>query len=357
MRAQQRELTRTLEVSGALRAVNSALLKAKVAGELRELNVREGDRVRAGQLLGRIDDAEYQWKLRQALEQAASARAQLDIAERALENNRALVDQGFISKNAVDTSVSNAAAARASLQAANAAAELARKAVNDAVLRAPIDGQVSVRAAQPGERVAVDARVMEIVDLAQIEFEAAMPPDAAGLLTVGAAAQLAVDGIPVEIGARVARINPAAQAGSRAVMAYFAVDPHPALRQGLFATGRVELARSVVFAAPESALRVDQTPPYVLEVRGERIVQRAVESGQRGRAEGVPMIELRNLGGEGKAPLLLVAGTVGVIRDGTPVRLGRDVTGADAALALRPAPPRCADPPPCGSPASRSPIR
>lgn len=326
--AQRRELARTLEISGALRAFDTAQVKAKVAAEVRDLAVREGDAVKAGQVLGHLDDTEYQWKLRQAEEQAASAKAQLDIAVRALDNNRALVDQGFISKNALDTSVSNAAAARASLQAANAAAELARKAVADTVLRAPIAGQVSVRAAQPGERVGIDAKLLEIVDLSRIEFEAAIPPDDVGALQVGARATLAVDGIAQPVQAQVARINPAAQAGSRAVMAYLAVEPNPALRHGLFATGRIEMARSTVLAVPESAVRVDQTPPYVLEVRDGRVVQRPVTLGGRGRADGVAMVQVRDGLGEAAPPVLLLAGSVGVVRDGTPVRLGAGLAAA-----------------------------
>jgi len=333
--AKPRELARTLEISGALRAFDTAQVKAKVAAEVRDLAVREGDAVKAGQVVGHLDDTEYQWKLRQAEEQSASAKAQLDIAVRALDNNRALVDQGFISKNALDTSVSNAAAARASLQAANAAAELARKAVADTVLRAPIGGQVSVRAAQPGERVGVDAKLLEIVDLSRIEFEAAIPPDDVGALQVGAKATLSVDGIAGAVNARVARINPAAQAGSRAVMAYLAVDPQPALRHGLFATGRIELARSTVLALPESAVRVDQTPPYVLEVRDGRVVLRPVVLGARGRADGVAMVQIREGLGDGSQPVTVLSGSIGVVRDGTLVKLSTPAAASAAAVATR----------------------
>ena len=320
VRAGPRELVRAQPVSGSLRAVDTALVKARVAGELRELSVREGDPVRAGQVLGRQDDTDHAARLRQARQQAASARAQLEIAERTLANNRALVDRGYISRNALDTSVSNAAAARANLLAAEAAADVARKAVDDTVLRAPIRGQVSQRFAQPGERLAIDARVLEIVDLSQIELEAAVPPEALAGIAVGAPASLRVDGIAEPVPARVARINPAAVAGTRAVSVYLSVAPRPALRHGLFATGEIELGRDTRLAVPASALRNDRSRPYLLAVEGERIAAREIVPGPRGRdaATGEALVAIESGLADGAT---LLAGSVGIVEEGTPVRL------------------------------------
>ena len=64
------DMTQTLPISGTLRAVESAVVKAKVAGELRGLTVREGDAVKAGQVIARIDSVEYESRVRQAQEQA-----------------------------------------------------------------------------------------------------------------------------------------------------------------------------------------------------------------------------------------------------------------------------------------------
>ena len=112
-----------LPVSGALKATQSAFIKARVAGELVALNVREGDAVQAGQVVARVDPTEYQARQRQAQQQADSAKAQVDIAQRQYDNNKALVDQGFIAKTALDNSQASYQGAVATHQAAIAGAD------------------------------------------------------------------------------------------------------------------------------------------------------------------------------------------------------------------------------------------
>ncbi|MEQ1807307.1 MAG: efflux RND transporter periplasmic adaptor subunit [Burkholderiaceae bacterium] len=312
------ELTRTLEVSGGLKAIHSAFLKAKVAAEVQALSVREGDKVRQGQVLGQLDATELDWRLRQAEQTAASAKAQAAIATRALENNRALVAQGFISATGLETSISNDAAAQGTLEAALAAAELARKARADATLLAPIAGLVSQRLVQPGERVAVDARLIEIVDLSQLELEAAVATEDIGALSVGRPAWLRIDGVDARIAAKVARINPSAQAGSRSIMVYLAVQGQPQLRQGMFATGQIELARKAATAVPLSAVRTDGATPQVLLLSSDRVRVRDVALGLRGEVNGQVWVEIVTGLAAGER---ILTGSVGSIRDGTAVRL------------------------------------
>ena len=335
--ARVQELEQTLAVSGGLKAVNSAVVKAKVAAEVKSLNVREGDSVKAGQVIGRLDTSEFEWRARQAEQTAASARTQLDIARRALDNNRALVAQGFISPTGLETSISTEAGARASYQAAAAATELAKKSLADAVLVAPISGIVSQRMAQPGERAAVDAKLVEIVDLSQIEMEAAVAPEDVGAVQVGQRARLAVDGLAEPAMARVVRINPGTQAGTRAVMVYLALEPQPGLRQGLFAKGSVALQRRNALVLPVSAVRVDQAQPYVLAVVDGKVAQRVVTLGQRGDAQ----IDGRQDGAVEvsagvDAGMTLLRGTVGHVRDGTPVRLPGTAATVQAKAASAP---------------------
>lgn len=335
--ATRSELLATLPVSGGLKAVNSALVKAKVAAELKELLVREGDSVRAGQLIGRLDDTEFQWRLRQAEDQALAAQSQLEIAERTLANNKALVDQGFISRTALDTSLSSANGARASLQAARAAIELARKSVKDTELRAPLSGLVAQRLAQPGERVPVDARIVEIVDLSRLELEAAIPPDEVVSLRVGQRALVQVDGLVQPVAAQVARINPSTQGGTRSVLAYLALDPTPGLRQGLFARGTIELQRRSALVVPASALRHDQSRPYVLVIEDGRAQARPVQPGARGEVDfgrgREAAVELLAGVAEGQT---LLRGTVGTLAAGTAVVLPAANTATAGASAPRP---------------------
>lgn len=316
VRAETRELQRGLPVSGSLRAVNSAFVKARVAGELLDLTLREGDPVRAGQVVARIDATEGRARLRQAQEQADAAQAQIAIAERQYANNKALVDQGFISRSALDTSANNLAAAQATHKAALAAVDLARKGVDDAVLRAPISGVVAQRLAQPGERVPVDGRVIEIVDLARLEMEATLAAADSVEVRVGQEAVLQVEGSMQPIAARVARINPSAQAGSRSVLAYLVLADTTGLRQGLFAQGTLEIGRTSALAVPLAAVRTDKPSPYVQVVEDGKVAHKAVQTGARGAAEKETWVAVDGV----TAGAMVIRGHVGPLREGTLVK-------------------------------------
>ncbi|MGZ5181454.1 MAG: efflux RND transporter periplasmic adaptor subunit [Ramlibacter sp.] len=316
LRAQEVALASGVPVSGSLRAVNSAVVKARVAGELQALTVREGDTVAAGQVIARVDPAESQHRLRQASEQADAAKAQIDIAQRQWENNKALVDQGFISRTALDTSLNNLNGAKATYQAAIAAADVARKTLDDTVLRAPIAGVVSQRLAQPGERVGVDAKVVEIVDLSRLELEAALSAADSVQVRVGQQAQLQVEGMDKPVLARVVRINPTAQAGSRSVLAYLALADAAGLRQGLFAQGQLATGRAGGIAVPLTAIRTDKPSPYVQVVEGGKVAHRPVTPGARGEASGETWVGIDGIA----AGTSVIKGHVGPLREGTPVR-------------------------------------
>ena len=317
LRVQTLELVQSLAIAGPLRASNSAFVKARVAGELQGLVLREGDRVSAGQVVARIDATESQARVRQAQQQAEAARAQVDIARRSFDNNRSLVEQGFISKTAVDTSAASLAAAEASFRAAQAGADLANKALEDTVLRAPMAGVVAQRLAQPGERLAVDTRILEIVDLSRLELEASLSPADSLLVQPGQEAVLSIEGASQTLSAKVLRVNPSAVAGSRAVLAYLAVQSNPGLRQGLFAQGRLSIGKLQVLAVPLAAVRTDKPLPYVLLIQDGAVVHQTVELGARGEQADQAMVGIKGL----PERAVILSGTLGSQRAGTLVKL------------------------------------
>ncbi len=311
------DLTLSVALSGTLKAVNTAFVKARTPGELQGLTVREGDFVKAGQVLGRIDSTESDARLRQAREQALAAKSQVDVARRSHDNNLSLVAQGFISSTALATTQAGLSGAQATYAAAQSATDVAEKGLSDTVLRAPIAGQIAQRLAQPGERVGVDARIVEIVDLSRLELEAALSASDAAQVKVGQRALLQVEGLGQPITASVVRINPSVSVGSRAVLVYLAVAPGHALRQGLFAEGALTTGTLHGLAVPLSAVRTDRPKPYVQVVQTNQVRHLNVALGQRSTVEGQTLVSLT-----GVAPgASVIAGSVGVLREGTAINI------------------------------------
>jgi RND family efflux transporter MFP subunit len=336
--AEIREITQGLAVSGTVKALNYAVIKARVAGELKEITVREGDSVKAGQVLARIDPVEYQRRFEQAQEQASAAKSQMEIAQRQWDTNKALVDQGFISKTALDNSLASFQGAVASHKAAIAGADVARKSLDDSVLRAPFSGVIAVRSAQLGERVGIDAKVLELVDLRQLEVEAPLSPSDSLDVKMGQTAQLQIEDRAELVTAHVTRMSPSAQAGSRSVLVYLTLDQPAGLRHGLFAKGTLGLVKSKVLAVPLTSVRTDHPSPYVqvVEKVGEvtQIRHQTVEMGIRGNeASGKDPQEWVAVKGLAAGSLVL-KGQVGAMREGMVVRFTTTNTTATPATAV-----------------------
>jgi hypothetical protein len=159
-------------------------------------------------------------------------------------------------------------------------------------------------------------------------------------LRIGAKASLRVDGLAEAVEATVVRINPSAQAGSRSVMAYLAVAPNRALRQGLFARGVIAIDRRDALALPLSAVRTDAARPYVPRRSGDQVEWREVVLGGRGRLAGAAavdeteMVEVVSGLTDGDSVL---AGSLGVVRDRTRLRVAADKVPAAAARTSSPA--------------------
>jgi RND family efflux transporter MFP subunit len=328
--AKTQNLSLGIAVSGALKATQSAIVKARVAGELQELNVREGDRVQAGQVIARIEPSEYQARVRQTQQQADAAKAQVDIAQRQFDNNQALVNQGFISQTALLTSQASLNGAKATHEAALAALDLTNKSLADATLRSPLSGVVAQRLAQPGERVAIEARLVEVINLSQLEIEAALTAEDASRVQVGMTAQLKVEGLAEPVTAKVLRINPSAQMGSRSILVYLGVKGREGLRQGQFAQGSLGTQSLQVLAVPVSSVRTDKPQPYVQVVQDGLVRHITVRTGERSEGDQQSLVAVTGVS-EGAQVL---SGSVGPVREGVQVKFTApaksDVTPAAA---------------------------
>lgn len=326
------ELAQSVGVSGSLRALQTAAIKARVAGEVQGIGKREGDAVKEGEVVARIDSTEAQARVRQAEQQAKSALAQVAIARRAQDNNQSLVQQGFISATALETSTNNLAAAEANHQAAVAALDIARKALGDTTLRAPLSGQVSARLVQNGERVGVDARILEVVDLSGFELEAALAPADAARVAVGQKAQLKVEGLDQAVDATVARINPSVQAGSRSVLVYLRLPAAAGMRQGLFAQGEIVTGQLKALAVPLSSVRNDKPQPYIQVIQNGKIAHVPVTLGPQGQRAGEAMLVVDGVAAAPAGTQLLRV-QAGLIREGTEVKLAAPAAAAPATAA------------------------
>jgi membrane fusion protein (multidrug efflux system) len=317
-----RDLRQMLRLSGSLRAVNQAAVKAKVAGEVREVLVREGEAVKAGQVLIKMDASEYQARLEQARGSLMAARGQLDIAAKARDNNKALLEKGFISRNAFDNAASQFTIARANVESARGALDVAQKMLNDTVIRAPISGLISSRTVQPGEKVSADNRLLDVVDLNKLELEAAVPASDIMSVALGQDVQVTIEGLQEPLSGKVVRINPSTQSGSRSIPVYIQVDnPQGTLRAGLFGEVQLTLAKkSGVLTVPQSAVQGERTNPFVYAIEDDRVVRKPVTlglTGEDGRGGAVEVIDGLSSGTQ------VVRNNLGNLRPGTPVRFAK----------------------------------
>jgi membrane fusion protein (multidrug efflux system) len=314
------ELRQVMQLTGTLRAVDQVTVKAKVAAEVRAVMVREGEPVKAGQVVVKLDTSEYEARVAQARGNLNNARAQMEIASKARDNNLVLVEKGFISKNAFDNSASQYVAAKASVDSAQGALDIVLKSLNDTVSRAPISGLVSVRHVQPGEKVAMDSRLLEIVNLQQLELEAAVPSSEISKVAIGQKVELRIEGLSQRFDGKVVRINPATQAGSRSVPVYVQIaNPQNLLRVGMFADGRLLLSsKAGVVTLPQSAVRKVNNGSFVFAIVNNKIERLPVTLGNTGLVGDDHHIEITS-GLEFGAQV--IRADMGNLTPGTPVRV------------------------------------
>ena len=321
-------LSELIEFSGPLVAPNSAVLRAKASGTLLALDVAEGSRVRAGQALGRIDMADLGSRIAERNANLESARATVLQAERSHAGNERLAAQKFISGAALDNSRATLDTARAALSAAQAALATTQVAQRDALLVAPIAGIVAKRHVLPGEKVSVEQQVLTLVDLARLELAGNVATHVVARLQPGMPVQVQVEGLDTPLSGALARIAPAAEAGTRSIgVTVLLANPGERLRAGQYALARVLLADPQPrLVLPLAALGASGGQSFVWLIDKGLLARRAVTLGRRDEAGG--RAEL--LSGVGPGDQVLAA-RFDKLREGAPARVLAPGTPASAA--------------------------
>jgi len=320
-------------LTGSIRAVDSATVKAKVAGELRSLSVREGMAVNKGDIIGQIDTTDYELRIQERQAQLRQAEAQLLTAQRNADANRQLVARGFISENSSANTVSALDAAKAARDTVQFQLDQALKALGDTRLIAPISGMVAERYALPGEKLSPDNKVLSIVSTEKLEAELAVPAQDLVGVQIGQRLDLQVEGVDTPQAAKVLRINPATSGSSRNVMVYLRLEG-PATskpRIGAFAQGLLPLqSKGEVLAVPFNAVRDQGGRQAVWVVRQGKLEEQLVRTGIRDDRTKAPngalgMIQILEGLNEGDAVIATALGTSSsgsaAMKSGVPVQL------------------------------------
>ncbi|AKI99832.1 Membrane fusion protein of RND family multidrug efflux pump [Archangium gephyra] len=343
VRVEPRELESGPVLSGTLQARRAATMRAEVQGAVMEMVVEQGQKVKKGQLLARIEDASSQDQLIAARTAVRVARNGLRVARSEEERNRKLASAGVITRRDLERAELSRYQAQAQLSEAEARLALARQQVGRTRLRAPFAGVVSERHASAGDIVQPGTALYTVIDPTSLRLEASVPAAQLNTLKPGVEVDFSVAGYgDRSFEGRIEQINPAVDPGTGQVRIYVTLpNTEQALLTGLSAEGRVAALRREVPAVPVSAVDVRADPPTALRVKDGRVERVQVTLGMTDELER--LVELRS--GVQPGDVLLRASS-GDLAEGTPVEVrlperpqesGPGVGGAGA-------------PPPAGSP-------
>ncbi len=312
-------LSINLPLSGSLIPIAQATVKSKVSGLVVESGIREGTAVSQGQVLARLEQSDPTARLAQQQAMLDEASARLSLARKNNQNSAALLKQSYISQQAYDTTQNSVELAQAGVKAAQAQVQLARNALSDTAIRAPLSGIVSKRHVQAGEKLAPDMPVFTIVNLKQLTLEAQVPASDIPRVKVGQDVRFKVDGYPGrDFGGKVARINPITETGSRSMMVYISVDnADGALSGGMFAKGNITTQKSaVVPLIPLAAVRQENNANVVYKVENNKVIAQSVTLGLRNDDEGMAEIT-----GGLQAGATVLVGKLDGVKPGAKVKL------------------------------------
>lgn len=273
-------LRETVKVTGTLNPAQRSDVASQASGRVIAVMVRPGDTVAEGAVLAQIDREQLELQLKQQRANANATRAQLQSSEQQLERTEQLAIQGNASPSALDQARSATAALVAQVDALDSAVATAELALENATVKSPLSGIISSRSVEPGQTIQAGTALFTIVNLDQMEFEAAASANSSAQVTSGQNATVSVTGLGgQEFPGVVSRVNPVAVSGTRTVPIYIDLDNEGGvLRGGMFATGFITVVeQDNALAIAASALRDDAEGSYVLKLEGETLVRQPVD--------------------------------------------------------------------------------
>lgn len=259
--ATHRPIAASYTGTAALEPRSEAQVVAKTSGVALAVYVEEGQHVRAGQTLVRLDAA------RSAL-QAAQSAAQMRKLEANYARSRQLAEQKLISANDNDQ-------LRYDLEQARATNRLANLEVSYANVSAPISGVIAQRSIKPGNFVQINTPIMRIVDTSRLEAVLNVPEREIATLKAGLPVRMQVDALPGKTFEGVVdRVAPVVDSGSGTFRVVAAFDGGGLLQPGMFGRIRIEYdSRADALVIPRTALLDDEGEPAVFAARGGKAVR------------------------------------------------------------------------------------
>jgi RND family efflux transporter MFP subunit len=306
-------------ISGTLRAEKDAHVRSEVSGSILQVYAAEGQNVRRGALLARIEDPAVGDAYKSAQSAVRSAEQALGVAEREAARTESLVKGGALAERELDVARNAVTAAQAQVEDAKSRLAAAAKQVANLTIRSPIDGVVAERPANAGDVVSPGTELYHIIDPRSMQLEAAVPSEALSLIKIGLPVQFEVRGYPGQpFTGRIERISPRADPVTRQVSIFVTIpNVGGRLVAGLFAEGRVAQQARRGLVVPLTAVNTsDPKAPWVLRVADGKAERVAVTLGLRD--DQTERVEIASGVKEGDR---LLVGPAQAITPGTPLQL------------------------------------
>ena len=300
---------------GSLRSDESVIVRAEQSGRITALNFKEGQPVRAGQMLVQLDDSVARAELEQARANQKLGKAKFDRAAELKERN-------FISGQAKDE-------AENVMRVADATVSLAQAKLTKYSIKAPFSGTVGLRTASTGDYVKDGQDIVNLEKTDPIKVDFKVPEIFQSKISVGQALSVALDALPGKpFTGKVYAMNPQLDTAGRAVVLRAQMDNRSgALKPGMFARVRLTLADTgETVVVPEQSVAMQGEDQIMFKVVDGRAMRTKVEVGQR-RDGKVEIID-----GVSGSDTIVVAGWQR-LRDGAAVRAAGGGGGAAPAAA------------------------